>query len=149
MIIAMADFGGAYNLKQKLNNAVREGARYAASQSTNINELNTTSAGAAGSVVSRYLTNAGITRCAIGAATGGPLNYTFTSTSAGCGTFQMIINRGAIFNSGGKSYLATKVTITYPYTWLIGNMLRLLVPTSTLNAVLPATIQSDTTMQNL
>jgi Flp pilus assembly protein TadG len=149
MIIGIADFGGAYNLKQKLNNAVREGARYAAGQSSNVNDINTTSVGAVGTVIANYLTNAAITKCAIGGATGGPMNYTFTSTSKGCGAFQLDVNRDATFTSGGNTYIATKVAITYPYTWLIGNMLKLLVPASTLNAVLPPTIQSDTTIQNI
>ena len=149
MIIGMADFGGAYNLKQKLNNAAREGARYAANQSSNVNDINTTSVGAVGTVVSNYLTNAGITKCTIGGATGGPMNYTFSSTSAGCGTFQLDVNRNATLTSGGITYSATKVTLAYPYSWLIGNMMKLLVPTSTFNAVLPVTIQSDTTIQNI
>ena len=70
VIVGVADFGGAYNLKQKLNNAAREGARYAANQSSNITDINTTSAGAVGAVVSNYLTNAGLTNCTVGSAGG-------------------------------------------------------------------------------
>jgi Flp pilus assembly protein TadG len=147
MIVGIADFAGAYNLKQKLNNAAREGARYAANQSSNVNDINATSVGAVGTVVSNYLTNAGISQCAIGGATGGPMNYTFSSGTVGCGNFQLDVNRAATLTSNGSAYSATKVTITYPYTWLIGNMMKLLVPSS--NAGLPATIQSDTTIQNI
>jgi uncharacterized membrane protein len=35
LVVGIFDFGGAFNLKQKLNNAVREGARFGASQPTN------------------------------------------------------------------------------------------------------------------
>jgi Flp pilus assembly protein TadG len=35
LVIGIFDFGGAFNLKQELNNAVREGARFGASQPTN------------------------------------------------------------------------------------------------------------------
>jgi Flp pilus assembly protein TadG len=149
VIIGVADFGGAYNLKQKLNNAAREGARYAANQSSNITDINTTSAGAVGAVVSNYLTNAGITNCTVGSAGGGPLIFTFSSASAGCGSFQLVVNRGVQITSGGTTYLATKVTITYPYTWSIGNIMKLFMPSSTLNSALPATIQTDATIQNI
>src|ERR1700690_1053966 len=35
LVVGVFDFGGAFNLKQELNNAVREGARFGASQPTN------------------------------------------------------------------------------------------------------------------
>jgi Flp pilus assembly protein TadG len=149
MIVGILDFGGAYNLKQKLNNATREGARYAVNQSSNISDINTTSVSAIGTVVSNYLTNSGVTKCAIGNASGGPLNYTFSSTSTGCGSFQLAVNRGATITSGSVTYLATKITITYPYSWSIGTLMKLFLPASTLNSALPSSLQTDTTMQNI
>ena len=149
MIVGIFDFGGVYNLKQKLNNAAREGARYAANQSSNISDISTTSVGAVGNVVSNYLANAGVTKCTIGSASGGPLDFTFSSTSSGCGSFRLEVNRGATITSGSVAYTATKVTITYPYTWSIGNIMKLFLPGSTLNSGLPATVQTDTTMPNI
>ncbi len=149
MIIGIFDFGGVYNLKQKLNNAAREGARYAVNQSSNISDISTTSVGAVGTVVSNYLTNAGVTKCTVGSASGGPVDFTFSSTSSGCGSFKLEVNRGATITSGSVTYLATKVTITYPYAWSIGNIMKLFMPASTLNSGLPATVQTDTTMQNI
>ena len=35
LVMGIFDFGGAFNLKQELNNAVREGAGFGASQPTN------------------------------------------------------------------------------------------------------------------
>src|SRR5262249_23547552 len=35
LVVGIFDFGGAFNLKQELNNAVREGARFPSSQPTN------------------------------------------------------------------------------------------------------------------
>jgi Flp pilus assembly protein TadG len=35
LVVGIFDFGGAFNLKQELNNAVREGANFGASQPTN------------------------------------------------------------------------------------------------------------------
>ena len=35
LVVGIFDFGGAYNLKQRLNNAVRDGARFASEQPTN------------------------------------------------------------------------------------------------------------------
>lgn len=149
MIIGIFDFAGVYNLKQNLNNASREGARYAVSQSSNISDISTTSVGEVGTVVSNYLTNAGVTKCAMGSASGGPLDFTFSSTSSGCGSFKLEVNRGATMTSGSVTYLATKVTITYPYTWSIGHVMKLFLPSSTLSSGLPATVQTDTTMQNI
>ena len=35
LVVGIFDFGGAFNLKQELNNAAREGARFGAAQPTN------------------------------------------------------------------------------------------------------------------
>src|ERR1700679_3537679 len=52
MVVGIFDFGGAFNLKQELNNAVREGATFGASQPTN----DLTNAGTPGSVdAARYI----------------------------------------------------------------------------------------------
>lgn len=150
LIIGVFDFGGAYNLKQKLNNAVREGARYAANQNSDANDVNTTSINAVGTVVSNYLTNAGVTQCAVGSASGGPMDYTISSGTKGCGSFNLEVNRNVLItDSNGTVYRATKVTITYPVTWAIGNIMKVFLPSSTLNSTLPATVVTDATVQNI
>jgi Flp pilus assembly protein TadG len=149
LVIGIMDFGRAYNLKQKLNNAVREGARYAANQFSDPEDINTTSVGAVGTVVSNYLTNAGVTQCTIGSASGGPFDYTFSSSSTGCTTFKLEVNRNAQFVANGTTYNATTVTITYPFTWSIGSIMKLFLRSSTLNSTLPATVVTNATIQNI
>jgi Flp pilus assembly protein TadG len=71
LVVGIFDFGGAFNLKQKLNNAVREGARFGASQPTN--DLSTPtgqppSVSAIRYLVDSYLQTAGINDCGLSTA---------------------------------------------------------------------------------
>lgn len=147
VVIGIIDFATVYSLKQKLNNAAREGARYGASQ--DFQNLDSTQAGAIGTVVSNYLTNAGVTQCAIGSASGGPTDYTFSSSTKGCGSFNLDVNRAVPITLNGTAYLATKVTITYPVTWSIGNVMKVFLPSSTLKSALPSTVATDATIENI
>jgi Flp pilus assembly protein TadG len=147
VVIGIIDFARVYSLKQKLNNAAREGARYGASQ--DLANLDSTQAGAIGSVVSNYLTNAGVTQCAIGTASGGPTDYMFSSSTKGCGSFNLDVNRAVPIMLNGTAYLATKVTITYPVTWSIGNIMKVFLPSSTLKSALPSTVATDATIENI
>jgi Flp pilus assembly protein TadG len=149
VVIGVIDFSSVYSLKQKVNNAAREGARYAANQYSDPADVTTTSVGAVGTVVSNYLTNAGVTKCAIGSASGGPTDYTFGSSSSGCGSFELEVNRAVPITLNGTAYLATKVTITYPVTWSIGTIMKLFLPSSTLSSALPSTVVTDATIQNI
>ncbi len=151
IVIGIIDFGGAFNLKQKLNNAAREGARFGASQST----LDLTgsiqpppSIVAIHDVVQNYLTGAKATNCAIdGGPTQSGWTWTYTSSSAGCGSFSLVIDRGFAFLNGTTTVQATRVTLAYPFTWTFGRIIGLLVKGA--NPTLPATISSDAVMQNL
>lgn len=62
--VGIMDFGQAYNLKQKLNNASREGARFAAAENSGAG-LSTSDVSAVRDVVGNYLTNGGVTLCSI------------------------------------------------------------------------------------
>lgn len=149
VVIGIIDFASVYSLKQKLNNAAREGARYAAGQNSEVGEITTTSVGAVGTVISNYLTNVGVTQCAIGGASGGPTDYAFSSSTKGCGSFKLEVNRAVLITLNGTGYLATKVTITYPVNWSIGTVMKLFLPSSTLKSALPATVATDATIQNI
>jgi Flp pilus assembly protein TadG len=121
-LCGIADFGQAFNIRQELSNAAREGARFGASES----DLDLLSGGtppsvqAIGTVVQNYLTNAGL-NCPIGGAgQSGFLQWTFTSYT-GC---SITINRDFQMQVGGRfgfstSATATHVTISYPYIWLM------------------------------
>ncbi|HXY09876.1 MAG TPA: TadE/TadG family type IV pilus assembly protein [Terriglobales bacterium] len=163
LVVGIFDFGAAFNLKQQLNNAARQGARFGASQPTN--DL-CTGCAAPGSVsgirylVDSYLTNAKINDCGLNAAasgTGSPWSYT---AATGCGgTLTLTIARDAsaevatptcqltMTNYGGATVLApcTKITIQYPYQWRFNNVIQLISPGS---HFLLSTIQTDATVAN-
>jgi Flp pilus assembly protein TadG len=149
VVIGIIDFSSVYSLKQKLNNAAREGARYAAGQNSDSQDVNTTSVGAVGTVISNYLTNAGVTQCAVGSASGGPTDYTFGSSTKGCGSFKLEVNRAVPITLNGTGFLATKVTLTYPVNWSIGTIMKLFLPSSTLKSALPSTVVTDATIENI
>jgi Flp pilus assembly protein TadG len=143
--IGIMDFGGAYNLKQELNNAAREGARYAANQSSNILDVKTAAAAqAVGNVVQNYLTSARLTQCTFTAPGNPTLVYTYGGNPAGC---SLVVNRAFVVINGTTNIISTKVTLTYPYSWTVGKIIKLILPSSTLS--LPTTVSSDGIMQNI
>ena len=143
MIVGIFDFGEAYNLKQKLNNTAREAARFAASQNSGYS-LNDNDVAAIPQVVNSYLQSAGLTQCTFGAPTKATFVYTSSATGTGCGTASLVIDREFLINA---STLGTKVTLVYPFTWRVGNVMKLLLPSSTLT--LPTTLSTDAIMQNI
>ncbi len=152
-VVGILDFGQAYNLKQKLNNATREAARFAANENSGGNNLSVngvSDVSAIRDVVDSYLTNAGVTQCTIAAnptVSGGIFVYTFSSSSTGCGAFSLVIDRGYVVTAGPPAVFGTHVTLTYPYAWSFGPIISLLVPGSTLS--LPVSISTESIMQNI
>ncbi len=76
LVVGIFDFGGAFNLKQELNNAVREGARFGAAQPSNDITPRTNqkppSVDAIRYVVDSYLKTAHINDCGLNAIVAGP-----------------------------------------------------------------------------
>ncbi|HXY12953.1 MAG TPA: TadE/TadG family type IV pilus assembly protein [Terriglobales bacterium] len=166
LVVGIFDFGGAFNLKQELSNAVREAARFGAGQPTN--DL-CTSCGAPPSVDAiRYLTDsylraAGINDCGLNGAAvpaSGP-PWIYTAAGNGCpGTLTLTISRDAagglptpscsltLSNYGGiTAYAAcTKVSVLYPYQWHFNNVLQLI---SSGTSFLLSTIPANATVANL
>jgi Flp pilus assembly protein TadG len=156
VMIGIFDFGGAWNTKQKLANAVREGTRIGAAAPKNDLSQSTCASPPASSpcsvqsiadAVKEYMVNAGLsdasclTQNAPSSQTG--LAWTYT---CGNGT-SLTINRGATFTAtGGGPVEATKVTLTYPYTWTLNRVIGLLPGGGSIS--LPATITTDGMMQN-
>lgn len=151
LVMGILDFGQVYNLKQKLNNAAREAARFAANENSGANNLaanGVSDTSAIRDVVANYLTNAGVTQCTIAASpTVLVFTYTFNSSSAGCGNFSLVINRAFPITVGTTTAIGTRVTLSYPYTWSFGSIMQLLLPGSTLS--LPASISTDAVLQNI
>ncbi|MGB7586080.1 MAG: TadE/TadG family type IV pilus assembly protein [Terriglobales bacterium] len=157
LVVGIFDFGGAFNQKQELNTAMREGARFGASQPTD--DLAYTTApptiDAIRYLVDAYLLTSKINDCGLGtsglvSSPGPPWVYT---TSTGCpGTLTLTIAKDP--ESGGANtptcslsataygspnplprtvYIAcTKVSISYPYQWHFNSVIQVLVPGSTI-----------------
>jgi len=153
LVVGIFDFGGAFNLKQELNNAAREGARFGAGQPTNDLALSQPpSVNAVRYVVDAYLTNAHINDCGLGSSTswgtGGGLTWQFTANN-GC-AMTLTVSRGVQVQEtvGGAqvNMLCTSVNIVYPYQWHFNNVIQLLVPGA--NYTL-GNIQSNATAANV
>lgn len=135
LVVGIFDFGGAFNLKQELNNAVREGAHFAASQPTNDLALSQPpSVNAVRFLVDSYLQNAKINDCGLSTATwasGGGLTWQFSASGNGC-AMTLTVSRGIVVPEvvGGATVnvLCTTVHIAYPYQWHFNSVIQLLVP---------------------
>ena len=150
LVVGIFDFGGAFNQKQQLSNAMREAARFGASQPMNDLAAGTVppSVDAIRFLVDSYLLAARMQDCGLGSAplpiTGPPWSYTTT----GCAAPNLILTiskdppfgqSGAVpscslkaqnFGANGITVFlpCTKVSITYPYLWHFNSVIQLLVP---------------------
>ncbi|MCL5006488.1 MAG: pilus assembly protein [Acidobacteria bacterium] len=160
-VIGIIDFSGAFNLKQKMANAAREGARMAISNSLTDESSGCANASppcsiqAAENAVANYMTNAGVESSCLSSASAsssGTDSWTYS-----CKGISLTINRGYWFTytpaTGGTdiTVLATQVTLTYPYTWTFGNIIGLLelLHVKNATAILPSTLTTTVVMQNL
>jgi Flp pilus assembly protein TadG len=137
VVIGITDFGSAFNLKQTLNSAAREGSRFASNQ-TMADVTNPTlpkSVDAIRQIIDNYLTAANVNDC--GLATTVPqqsgLIWTFAASTgcAGNETFTLTIDRGTTFQTGSTRPVtieATHVHLSYPFQWRFGKLMSLVVP---------------------
>jgi hypothetical protein len=162
LVVGIFDFGGAFNLKQELNNAVREGAQLGASMPTNdlLSATTPQSVDAVRYLVASYLRAANINDCGLGTmpppASGGGQTWIYTTTGSCPGTLQLTIQRPCIAplcpSAVGATFLAntylanTYVKISYPYQWHFNNVIQLLVPGA--NYAL-SSIKADATAANM
>jgi Flp pilus assembly protein TadG len=144
LAVGIFDFGGAFNLKQKLQATAREGARFASASPTNDLALGTPpSVTAIRDLVDSYLKTEGINDCGLAtspATPGAPLVWTYTASSGCPGglSLTLTIDRGnnASFppvSVGGVSIhvISTQVTIAYPYQWQFNRVVGLMAPGAT------------------
>lgn len=158
LVIGIFDFGGAFNLKQELNNAVREGARFGASQPTNdLANIPTPSVDAVRYLVASYLQAARINACGLDTmsqpAPGAGLTWVYTTTGTCPSTLQLTIQRTCMPSNcptmmgPPNAFLPyTYVKISYPYQWHFNNVIQLLVPGA--NIAL-SSIVTDATAANM
>ena len=156
LIVGIFDFGGAFNLKQELSNAAREGARFEAAQPTNDMASVTPpppSVDAIRFLVDSYLQTAKINDCGLNSTSGtlsSSLQWVY-SASTGCpGTLSLTITRGVAVPEtiGGSTVnvLCTTVQISYPYQWHFNSVIQLLVPGANYSFT---NIQGDATAVNM
>jgi Flp pilus assembly protein TadG len=139
LVVGIFDFGGAFNLKQELNNAVREGARFGAAQPTN--DISTTnlkppSVDAIRFLVDSYLKTAHINDCGLSAIAeppqGGGMVWRYNASTGCPGALTLTISRAvpvqATVGGATVTMLCTTVNIIYPYQWHFNNVIQLLVP---------------------
>jgi Flp pilus assembly protein TadG len=157
LVVGIFDFGGAFNQKQQLSNAMREAARFGASEATNdlANPTVPPSIDAIRYLVDSYLVAARMNDCGLGTAstssTASPWVYNTTGTCVGI--LMLTIARDAPYggtttlsrptcsltatNYGGSNPIninipCTQVTISYPYQWHFNSVIQLLVPGASL-----------------
>jgi TadE-like protein len=158
LTVGIFDFGGAFNLKQELNNAVREGAVFGASEPTNdlLNNGTPPSIDAVRYLVASYLQAARINDCGLGTMPpptnqSGLMSWTY-STTGSCPTpgLTLAITRPCVGPSCpltlGAYMPNIYVQIKYPYQWHFNNVIQLLVPGAQYTL---GTINSDATAANL
>ncbi len=158
-IVGIFDFGAAFNLKQKLNNGAREGARFASSLPAN--DLDTTGGcGAPTSVcsvrdlVDSYLVGGRLNDCGLnGASATNPaqMTWAFSTTGTCPGQLTLTVEREYSFQetiAGATiNVMSTRVSIKYPYAWHFNRVIQLLVPGASYAGV--TLISTDATAPNM
>lgn len=151
LLIGIIDFGMAFNRKQELNNAAREGARWAAQEGViDLTQTRPTSILSVRDVVVNYLNNAHVNTCGMATAvptSSGPWSWTFTASSGCPGTFTLVIDRGYTINVGGTVVGVSHVSLQYPYAWHFGRVVTLVAPGANYSAL--TLLSSDAYMPNL
>ena len=150
VVIGITDFSSAFNLKFKLSNAAREGARYASTQSTSdLSNAPPDSITAVRDVVHGYLVGDRVNDCGLATAT--PTNsglvWTYTANTGCPGTLTLIIDRGNTFVTGGVTVEATRVSISYPFQWRFSKVIRVLIPGAVYAGI--SYLSNASMMQNL
>jgi Flp pilus assembly protein TadG len=143
-VVGIYDFSGAFNQKQKIEQAAQEGAIVAGGQqTTDINSSNPDSLLAVVTAVFNSLAGSGVIPTGACPRPWPVANsgLTWTYTIGGCnGSYPsdnlvITINRGCVCGSCGAACAAgapvtvgTNITVTYPYHWRFNSVIQLLIP---------------------
>jgi Flp pilus assembly protein TadG len=158
-VVGIFDFSGAFNQKQKIEQAAQEGAIIAGAQPMSDIDPSNPSANGPDSLqpvvraVFNSLAGSGIltkgTNCAPpGKAVHTGSNLKWTYTISGCsGTDKLVItiDRGWVSTSGPPAAVGTIVSITYPYHWRFNSVIQLLFPGAN---YLPLTLTESATVHD-
>ena len=136
-VVGIYDFSGAFNEKQKIEQAAQEGAILAGAQPMSDIEAsnpNPTSLLPVVTAIVNSLVASGVVTSACtppGAVAGGP-NLTWQYTVSNCpGNLVITINRGLESGpgtAGAPAAIATSVKVEFPYTWRFNSVIQLLIP---------------------
>lgn len=137
-VVGIYDFGQAFNLKEKLNFAARDAARFASTQPTSdLSQSSPLSVVAIRDLVDADLIAEGVNDCGLGAiASAGTLIWTATGTCPNSATFTLTIDRGVVVPPAPGAaqpvqQISTHIDLQYPYQWQYGNVIGLLAPGAT------------------
>ena len=139
-VVGIYDFGQAFNVKEKLNFAAKDGARFGAAQPTNdLTQDRPTSVQAIRDLVDADLIAAGISDCGLGQITRSPSSshvWTAQGTCTQNSAFTLTIDRGFVFQgtqgpAEQLNMIATRLDINYPYQWHFASVIKLIDPNST------------------
>jgi TadE-like protein len=141
-VVGIYDFGRAFNTREKLNFAAKDGARFGTTQPTNdLSQPVPVSVAAIRDLIDADLVASGTSDCGLGTiAQTATLNWTATGNCSSTSTLTLNINRGYVVPpAGGASepvqIISTRVEINYPYQWHFNNVIRLIAPGSSYSAV--------------
>jgi Flp pilus assembly protein TadG len=164
-VVGIFDFGDAFNLKQKLNNAAREGARFASTLPANdlsqVGACNApTSVCAIRDLVDSYLLAGRINDCGLttpsatttwSAAT---MTATYSASGNGCpGTLTLKVEREYSFPetvTGATTTInvvSTRVSLSYPYRWHFNRVIQFVAPGASYAGV--TQISTDAIVSNM
>ncbi|SRR6266404_828093 len=135
-VVGIFDFSGAFNQKQKIEQAAQEGAIIAGAQPMSditSGNLDPDSLHPVATAVYNSLVGSGVlpkgTCVAPGTAANTPPSLKWTYTISGCPDDLVItIDRGWVSTSLPPVAVGTVVTVQYPYHWRFGSVIQLLFP---------------------
>lgn len=137
-VVGIYDFGQAFNTKEKLNFAARDGARFGSTQPTNdLSQNSPLSVAAIRDLVDADLIAANINDCGLGPIQqSSPLVWMATGTCPNSFTFTLTINRGYVVAPAPNAsqpvqQISTHIDIQYPYQWQFSSAIQLVVPGTT------------------
>jgi Flp pilus assembly protein TadG len=157
-VVGIFDFGGAFDLKQKLSNTTREGARFASSlPTTDLDAIGTPpSITAIRDLVVSHLQSARLNDCGLAgqapAGSAATMTWTYTAAGGGCPAPLILkIERSyaftTVFGANTFNVINTRVTLQYPYSWHFNKVIQMLVPGASYLGV--SQIVTDATVPNM
>jgi Flp pilus assembly protein TadG len=135
-VVGIYDFGQAFNTKEKLNFAARDGARLGATMPTNdLSQSSPLSVVAIRDLVDADLLAAGVNDCGLGTITqvSNTVVWTASGTCLNSFKFTLTIDRGLVVKPTGTAsqlvhQISTHVELQYPHQWQFSSLISLFVP---------------------